>query len=375
MRTKSVYLLITAIVFSFCSGNNPQINPQQTKLFISGEDGYHTYRIPAIIVTQKGTLLAFCEGRKKGRGDSGDIDMLLKRSEDGGKTWSEQQVIWDDGDNVSGNACPVVDRDTGTIWLLMTWNLGSDKESEIIKQESEDTRRVFISYSEDDGLTWISPNEITSDTKLKNWTWYATGPGVGIQLQRGEFAGRMIIPCDHIEADTEKYYSHIIYSDDHGKTWQLGGSTPMDQVNECQVIELANGQLMLNMRNYDRSKHNRAISISPDGGKTWTETFHDSTLIEPICQASFLRYSWETDSSENIVLFSNPASETDRVKMTVRLSYDEGKSWPDAIVLHDGPAAYSCLTVLPGGEIGCLYEAGEEYRYETIVFEKLSLDW
>jgi sialidase-1 len=374
MKLKTLFLSIIVIIFSFCSCNNPQPNPQKINLFISGEDGYHTYRIPALIVTKKGTVLAFSEGRKKDRGDSGDIDMLLKRSEDCGETWSEQQVIWDDGDNVCGNPCPVVDEETGVIWLLLTWNLGSDKESEIIKQESEDTRRIFISYSEDDGLTWISPKDITSETKLKNWTWYATGPGVGIQLQRGEFAGRMIIPCDHIEAETEKYYSHIIYSDDHGKTWQLGGSTPMDQVNECQVIELANGQLMLNMRNYDRSKHNRAISISPDGGITWTEIFHDSTLIEPICQASFLRYSWETDSSKNIVLFSNPASETDRVKMTVRLSYNEGKTWPDAIVLHDGPSAYSCLTVLPDGNVGCFYEAGEEHPYETIVFEKITLD-
>ena len=272
-----------------------------------------------------------------------------------------------------GNPCPVVDQQTGTIWLLMTWNFGSDKESEIIKQESEDTRRVFISSSDDDGLTWTIPHEITSDTKLTNWTWYATGPGVGIQIQNGVFKNRLIIPCDHIEAETEKYYSHIIYSDDHGKTWQLGGSTPTDQVNECQVVELENNRLMLNMRNYDRNKKTRAISFSADAGLTWSEILHDSTLIEPICQASFLRYSWETDSSKNIVLFSNPASKTERVKMTVRLSYDEGKTWPFEKILHDGPTAYSCLTVLPDGDVACLYEAGKEHPYETIVFEKLSL--
>jgi len=256
----------------------------------------------------------------------------------------------------------------------MTWNLGSDKESEIIKQESENTRRVFISSSDDDGLTWTLPHEITSDTKLENWTWYATGPGVGIQIQNGEFKNRLIIPCDHIEAKTEKYYSHIIYSDDHGETWQLGGSTPTDQVNECQVVELHDGSLMLNMRNYNRSKHRRAISFSQNGGLTWSEITHDSTLIEPICQASYIRYSWETNSSKNIVLFSNPASETDRVKMTVRASFDDGKTWQFSKLLHDGPSAYSCLTVLPGGEICCLYEAGEQSPYETIVFEKLSLD-
>ncbi len=375
MKLKFTLLLITAIIFSFCSGNNPKPNSQKTKLFISGQSGYHTYRIPSIIATQKGTLLAFCEGRKKGRGDSGDIDMLLKRSEDGGKTWSKQQIIWDDGENVCGNPCPVVDEQTGTIWLLMTWNLGSDKEHEIIKQESEDTRRVFATYSNNDGKTWAPIKEITSETKFENWTWYATGPGVGIQLQRGEFKGRMIVPCDHIEAKTEKYFSHIIYSDDQGKNWQLGGSVPIDQVNECQVVELADGQLMLNMRNYDRTKHNRAISYSEDGGMNWSAIFHDPTLIEPICQASFLRYSWETDSSKNIVLFSNPTSETKREKMTVRISYDEGKTWPKAIVLHEGPSAYSCLGILKDGAIACFYEAGEEHPYENIVFEKISLDW
>ena len=221
--------------------------PQKTKLFIKGADGYHTYRIPSLVVTKKGTLLAFCEGRKGGRGDSGNIDMMLKRSEDGGATWSGRQIVWDDGANTCGNPCPVVDRTTGTIWLLMTWNLGSDRESAIIDLKSKDTRRVFVTSSTDDGKSWAKPKEITAAAKKPDWTWYATGPCTGIQLEKGPHKGRLLIPCDHIESSTKKYYSHVIYSDDNGTTWKLGGSTPTDQVNECQVVELADGRLMLNM--------------------------------------------------------------------------------------------------------------------------------
>ena len=140
-----------------------------------------------------------------------------------------------------GNPCAVVDQKTGTIFLLTTWNRGDDHESQIIDQKSKDTRRVFVTQSSDDGVTWTKPKEITESVKSRDWTWYATGPGSGIQIQKGRHKGRLAIPCDHIEAVTKHYYSHIIFSDDHGKTWKLGGSTPEHQVNECEVVELAKG--------------------------------------------------------------------------------------------------------------------------------------
>jgi sialidase-1 len=349
--------------------------PKRTKLFVSGTDGYHTYRIPAVIVTRKGTVLAFCEGRKGGRSDAGNIDMMLKRSTDGGATWSKQQVVWDDGGNTCGNPCPVVDEETGAVWLTMTWNRGDDRERQIIDGSSKDTRRVFVACSEDDGLTWSKPREITKGAKRPEWTWYATGPCTGIQLERGEHKGRLVIPCDHIEAGTKKYYSHVIFSDDHGATWELGGSTPTDEVNECQVVELADGRLMLNMRNYYRVKKNRAVSVSSDGGMTWSALWRDASLAEPRCQASIFRYSLASDGGKDRLLFSNPAHPDSRVNMTVKMSYDEGKTWAVAKTLHGGPAAYSCLAVLDGGEIACLYEAGDKGAYETIVFERFSLEW
>jgi len=353
--------------------------PRKTDVFISGTDGYHTYRIPAVMVTQKGTLLAFCEGRNKGRGDSGDIDLLLKRSSDGGATWSKQQVVWDDGPNTCGNPCPVQDRQTGTIHLLMTWNRGDDRESAIKKNTSKDTRRVWVTRSNDDGRSWSKPVEVTASTKKPEWRWYATGPGVGIQLRNGPWKGRLVIPCDHsvvAPSDPDGYNSHVIISDDHGKTWRIGG-TISPKVNECQIVELADGTLLINMRNYDRSKTTRAIATSTDGGMTFSQPRHDPALVEPICQASFLRYSLESEHGRNRLLFSNPARPRsgDRREMTVRLSYDEGKTWPVRRVLHAGPAAYSCLTVLPDGDIGCLYEAGNAHPYEKIVFARFTIDW
>jgi sialidase-1 len=331
----------------------------QTPVFVSGEDDYDTYRIPALVVTGSGTLLAFCEGRRRSRSDTGDIDLLLKRSEDGGATWSHQQLVWEDSGNTCGNPAPVVDRESGVVWLLMTWNRGDDQEKEIIAGTSNDTRRVFVTWSQDDGRSWAAPREITEDVKKSSWTWYATGPGAGIQLERGRQAGRLIIPCDHIESITKHYYSHVIYSDDHGASWRLGGTTPRHQVNECQVVELANGRLLLNMRNYDRAKKHRQVAFSEDGGNTWIEQRFDESLVEPICQASIRR-------AGSAILFSNPSDADQRINMTVQLSTDEGNSWRVLHRVHSGPSAYSDLAVLPEGKVGCLYERGIKHPYETI---------
>ncbi|MCX7047360.1 MAG: sialidase family protein [Candidatus Sumerlaeota bacterium] len=349
----------------------------QNDLWQSGKDGYNTYRIPALAITAKGTLLAFCEGRKTGRGDTGNIDLLLKRSTDSGKTWSDQQVVWDDGDNTCGNPSPVVDRETGTVWLLSTWNRGDDREPQIIDQKSKDTRRVYVTSSSDDGMTWASPKEITADVKATTWTWYATGPGAGIQIEKGAHAGRLVIPCDHIEAGTKKYFSHAIYSDDHGKTWKLGGSSPVHNVNECEVVELANNRLMLNMRNYNKASRARQVAFSDDGGAKWSGQRFDNALIEPICQASIRRYSWPGEGRENVILFSNPASATIRTSMTIRASYDEGSTWSSSKMLHDGPSAYSDIAVTAQGRIACLYECGAKSPYERIrlaLFELADID-
>tara|TARA_Y100000992_G_scaffold128137_1_gene84261 strand:- start:453 stop:1418 length:966 start_codon:yes stop_codon:yes gene_type:complete len=317
-------------------------------------------------------VLAFAEGRKNSSSDSGDIDIVLKRSLDGGNSWDDMIIIRDDGLNVCGNPSPVIDERNGKIFLLSTWNRGEDTESEIINMKSLDTRRVYVMSSEDEGLTWSKPREITRSVKKPNWTWYATGPVHGIQIKKGNKKGRMIISCDHIEEKTNKYYSHVIYSDDAGESWQIGGITPQDQVNECSVAEIGRGKLILNMRNYDRDQMNRKISISKDYGNNWGDIYYDETLIEPICQASILRYTYNGPRKNNL-FFLNPSDKNKRINMTLRLSDDLGSSWKNYITLHEGPSAYSDLTKLPNGNLGCLYEAGEKSPYEGIVFTEVDI--
>jgi hypothetical protein len=185
-----------------------------------------------------------------------------------------------------------------------------------------------------------------------------------------------VIPCDYnaTEGTNRISGSHTIHSDDHGQSWQLGGLiTP--KVNECQVVELADSRLLMNMRNADASQDYRALATSSDGGSTWSAVTHDAALVEPICQASFLRYTLAADYGRNRLLFSNPASTSSRVNLTVRLSYDEGQTWPVARTLHAAAAAYSCLAALPDMSLGCLYEAGASSAYETITFSRFSLAW
>lgn len=376
------FILFLQFNSSYPPSTNLDKDVDKMDLFVQDSDGYHSYRIPSLIVTQKGNLLAFAEGRKNGVGDTGNIDMLLKRSEDGGKTWSEPIVVWDDGDNVCGNPSPVVDETTGTIWLLMTWNRGDDHEGGIIQKTSKDSRRVFVTSSKDEGKTWDEPKEITDSTKDPSWGWYATGPGIGIQIQNGPHKGRMVIPCDHSYDDPEgklrggpfEFGSHTIYSDDNGTSWHLDGVI-RPKVNECQVVEIADGKgtLLMDLRSYF-NRNRRTHSISYDGGKTWSPPKDAPELVEPVCQASIIRYSWPDQNTKSKILFSNPAS-TKRENLTIKLSLDEGKSWPVQKTLHAGPSAYSSLAVLPNGEILCFYEGGRDNPYEKMILARFKLDW
>lgn len=323
-------------------------------VFRSGEGGYHTYRIPAIVLTRRRTLLAFCEGRKFNTRDSGDIDILVKRSEDGGRNWSPALTIADFGADTIGNPAPVVERKSGRILLPLTRNPGATSEKEIRARVPGAVRTVWLTSSGDDGLQWAPPVELTASTKAADWSWYATGPGNGIQTRQG----RLIIPCDHNRGDRAERWSHVIFSDDRGATWKMGGSAGPD-CNECALVELRDGSLMLNMRSY-AGRNRRAVSLSRDGGLTWSTPVLDEALVEPVCQASLIRHG-------RALLFSNPAS-TKRERMTVRLSRDEGKTWPVERVIHEGPAAYSNLVELPDRSVGLLFECGEKAPYERIDF-------
>ena len=342
----------------------------QTDLFIGGQQGYHTYRIPAMIVSARGTLLAFCEGRRHSRSDTGDIDLILKRSFDGGQTWEPTQTVVTEPATTCGNPCPVVDRTTGTIWLPFCKNLADGPESMI--RDGKAPRTVWLTHSDDDGATWAEPIEITPAVKKPFWTWYATGPTHGIQLANG----RLLIPCDHVAGKLfsrqDPIYSHVIYSDDHGASWHIGGEVEPG-TDECAVIETASGSVYVNCR-HERGINRRATAWSKDNGDGFDGFAWDQTLIEPVCQASIARLTTEAQHDRNRVLFSNPAS-INRENMTVRVSYDECRTWSSGKVLHEGPAAYSDLAVCTDMNICCLYERGDESAYEKLTLARFDIDW
>jgi sialidase-1 len=350
--------------------DSPSPGPHYTDVFVAGEGAYHTYRIPSVIATPRGALLAFAEGRRSGGGDAGDIDLVLRRSTDGGRSWSPMRVIGDNGPNTFGNPCPVVDRRTGTIWLLTTHNPGAAREKDIVAGTSLGSRTVWAMKSDNDGVTWSPAVEITNSVKRADWTWYATGPGVGIQTSMG----RLVIPANHVEAGTGINRSHLFFSDDGGKSWSLGASADAG-TNESQVVELADGRLMLNMRNHPPLRENfRMVATSDDGGRSLSKASPDRSLLEPPAQASLLRLETAKTAGRSRLLFANPAS-TRREKLTVRLSYDEGASWPVARVIEEGPSAYSSLVVLPDHTIGILFERGARSAYERISFARFTLQW
>ena len=364
---------------------------QKVDVFVGGKlhssHGCRSHFLPAIVLTKQNTLLAFGEGRtKKNRWRHGDI--LLRRSTDGGQTWGP--VTYATRDGQAGNPCAVVDRDTGTVWLAYC----------------RKNHRVFVTSSTDDGMTWNAPVEITGDVKKPDWGFYATGPGHGIQLS----SGRLLIPCDyklrehwdvgkegaaepspHVpggEAKIKRWVeaggSHVIYSDDHGKSWKLGGLVDNAMMDECEAVELADRSVLLCMRHYlghwgdgkeplksGQGSKQRAFATSADGGLSWSKPTLNPEVHCPVCQASIIRYTLRPAAGKNRILYSGPGG-PGRSNLTVRLSYDEGKTWPVAKVIHPGSAAYSDLVVLPDGRIGCLYTHS---GWGKTSFARFTLEW
>jgi len=346
---------------------------KQIDLFVKGQEDYHTYRVPALIVSKKGTILAFCEGRKYGAGDADKIDIVLRRSFDGGKTWQPMQIIVADGNMTCGNPCPVVDQNSGTIWLPFCKNLGEGDQ--ILIMEGKAPRTVWMTSSADNGATWTEPEEITKDVKDSSWTWYATGPGHGIQLKDGT----LVIPCDHVVGNNfnrqDIVHSHIIYSNNHGINWRIGGIVN-EETDECTIVQTVDGFLNINSRNGSNYKgaKRRTYAWSKDNGVSFSKFGRDETLIEPGCQGSLVRFTSKSYHDRNRILFSNPAS-NERERLTVRVSYDECRAWPLSKLLYDGPSAYSDLTIAPDMSICCLYEQGKNNPYEKLAFAQFTIEW
>ena len=342
-------------------------DPEAVTVFESGMGGYERFRIPAVIRTGDGGILAFAEGRVNGLSDAGNIDLVCRKSMDGGRTWGPLQVIWDDRSNTCGNPAPVL-LDNGKIVLLMTWNLGADKEHFIERNQAKDTRRPYVTYSDDDGKTWAEPEEITSSVKKDGWGWYATGPCHAIVKARAPHKGRIIVPSNHSEIGPDGNpcsRSQLIYSDDGGQTWALGAITEVSG-NESTVAELKDGSIFMNMRHSESGDSVRLYAITKDGGESFSEQGR-TVLVEPTCQGSIV-------SRKGKLFFSNPFSSSKRENLCIRSSSDGGRTWKTAAVVTEGAAAYSDIVVLKGKRLGVLYENGEgSDPYRRISFKVLKV--
>lgn len=350
--------------------------------YTSGTEGYHTFRIPAVVRAASGEVLAFAEGRVESAGDTGAIHVVLRRSRDGGCTWGPLSVVSDNGDATAGNPAPVV-LPGGDIVLLTTRN-GRVTEREIMTGavSPEDSRRVFVQRSADHGRTWTPEREITPVAKRPDWRWYATGPGHAIVLRHGPHRGRIVVPANHSSAPpagstdvgTEaKYYGgHSLLSDDGGRTWRIGFSEDRADTdvasNETTVAELPDGRLYFNSRNQG-ALAGRVDAISTDGGSTLAAPYRPQpTLSGPRVQGSVLQ-----TARPDLLLYSGPSQPTARRSMAVRTSSDQGRTWRLAHLLSDAPAAYSDLVQLGGSTVGLLYETGVTGPYETIAFTRVPM--
>lgn len=380
--------------------------PAKTDLFVAGEGGYKLYRIPGIVVTTRGTVLAYCEARKSDRSDWGTIDVLLRRSTDGGRTWlPRQQIVHLEGDlpvnpvaaaqnldkpgeNTVNNPIAIVDHDTGAIHFLYCLEY----------------MRCFYMRSDDNGVSWTEPVEITKTFEAfrldYDWKVLATGPAHCIQLTHGPQKGRLVVPIwlspgtgGHAHRPS---VTATIFSDDHGSTWQRGDIATPDtdefvNPNETVVVQLADGRVLLNSRS-ESKRHRRLITFSPDGATHWSTPAFDEALLEPICMTGLVRVREPRDGKPGLLAFSNPHNlarkdgkeipgrSRDRVNVSIKLSDNEGRTWSANRTLEAGFSGYSDVAALADGTILCFYERGStdgasNYRTDRLTVARFDEQW
>ncbi|MFF0433601.1 exo-alpha-sialidase [Streptomyces sp. NPDC004327] len=354
--------------------------------YVSGSGGYAAYRIPAVVRTPAGTLLAFAEGRVRGAGDAGAVDIVLRRSADGGCTWGPRRTVAAGRGDTRGNPAPVVDPASGEVVLLSTGNAGAVTESAILagRVTKERGRRVYVQRSADDGRSFSAPREITPSVSKPGWRWYATGPGHATALTHGPHAGRLVVPADHSAApppgssgtgrEPRWYGSHALLSDDGGHSWRIGLADESYEgtvdTNESAVAELPDGRLYFTARDQlGSAPGNRADSTSDDGGASLDRPFAPQRSLDavPVVEGGLLAL----DSGR--LLFSAPSVPTARRAPALWTSADGGRTFAPALTLSDRPAGYSDLVRVDARTVGVLYETGERGPYETIAFRRVPL--
>lgn len=393
-------VLFAALSGCFATGTAAEpATPTKIDLFESGLDGYGLYRIPGIVVTSKGTVLAYCEARKHEKSDWGHIDVVLRRSTDGGQTWSPMKKLVElegkftrnpaaaaqglgrDGEITVNNPIAIADPRSGVVHFL--YNV--------------EYNRLFYMRSEDDGLTFSKPVELTAAVdKLKpsyDWQSFAVGPGHGLRLSSGRLIAAVWLSTGKGGHAHRPSVVTTIYSDDDGKTWQLGDiianeTKPLINPSESVLVELAGGRVMINIRS-ESLEHRRAVAISPNGATQWTEPKFDEALLEPICMANIIRWTSAKDGKSRIV-FSNPhnleranakpGQGRDRKNLSLKLSTDDGATWPINKTLEAGPSGYSDLAIAADGSLLCFYERSivneaTKKRTSYLTVARVSREW
>lgn len=396
-------VLACGLLFSTAPAAAAEPFLETVDLFHAGTEGYAIYRIPGIVVTSQGTVLAYCEARRSSRSDWGTIDIMLRRSTDGGRTWDDPKKIADVPGPKTKNPVALAQKLGNPDDITYNNPVAfADRNGSVHFLFCLEYARCFAMHSNDDGVTWSAPKEITATFEAfrpdYDWKVLATGPAHGIQLS----TGRLVVPV-WLSTGTGGHahrpsVTSTIYSDDHGETWHRGeiavpNTDEWVNPNETVIAELADGRVMLNARS-ESPVHRRLVTISPNGATGWSKPRFDDALLEPICMASIVRHSKKPSADKNRLLFVNPhnlesargnakpGTGRDRKNLTIRLSYDEGETWPVSKPLDPDFGAYTDLAVLPDGTVLLIYEHGRKTdfnekpsNYAGLSVARFNIEW
>ena len=357
------------------------LKAQEQVLFASGEHGYACFRIPALVALSPAHLIAFAEGRKDNCADFGDVDIVMRSSEDGGKTWSKAKVVADYGVLQAGNPTPIMDNldpeyPQGRLFLFFNTGTASEQET----RKGKGRRRAYYVTTVDQGKTWSEPVEFTQQVHFDRFSTHpevdarslAFAPGHGIQLDKGSAPGRLFIPANHSlgapQPEFAEYRSYGMFSDDHGKSWTTTPDVDVPASNEAMAATIDGDSLLMVVRMQDSSYSNKLLVLSTDAGQTWETNWIASDLTTPMCQSSMLSV---TVPEYKGLYHLGPAATDSRSKLTLWHSADAGLSWNILQEIWPGSTAYSDLTYLESDQLGILYERND---YSEIVFEKATLE-